>query len=116
MICVNCGQSAATPIDPNTDPVFVARKGYYRASTVDALKTPPTSPMALIAAEHTAQLNTAQAEQVFSKAEEHELLFQDVDLGPDDTGHERPAIDVLSCTTTMEGRYRHWLALGRVAA
>jgi len=102
MTCVNCGQSAATPINPNTDPVFVARKGYYRASTVDALKTPPTAPMALIAAEHTAQLNTAQAEQVFSKAEEHELLFQDVDLGRDDTGHERPAIDVLSCTTTME--------------
>lgn len=100
--CVNCGQPAAMPIDPDTDKVFVARKGYYRASTVDALKDPPTAPMALIAAEHTAQLNTAQAEQVFSKAEEHELLFQDVDLGYDETGHERPAIDVLSCTTTME--------------
>jgi Lhr-like helicase len=100
--CVNCGQSTATPIDPNTDNVFVARKGYYRASTVDALKVPPTAPMALIAAEHTAQLNTAQADEVFSKAEEHELLFQDVDLGDDGTGHDRPAIDVLSCTTTME--------------
>lgn len=100
--CVNCGQSSAVPIDPNSDPVFVARKGYYRASTVDALRTPPTAPMVLIAAEHTAQLNTAQADEVFSKAEEHELLFQDVDLGPDDTGRERPAIDVLSCTTTME--------------
>ena len=58
--------------------------------------------MALIAAEHTAQLNTAQADEVFSKAEEHELLFQDVDLGADETGRERPAINVLSCTTTME--------------
>ncbi|MES0875434.1 DUF1998 domain-containing protein [Sinimarinibacterium thermocellulolyticum] len=58
--------------------------------------------MALIAAEHTAQLNAAQADEVFSKAEEHELLFQDVDLGDDGTGHDRPAIDVLSCTTTME--------------
>ena len=100
--CVNCGQDTATPIDPDTDPVFVARKGYYRASTIDALRTPPTPPMALIAAEHTAQLNTAQASEVFSKAEEHELLFQDVDLGPGETGRERPAIDVLSCTTTME--------------
>jgi hypothetical protein len=89
-------------IDPDTDKVFVARKGYYRASTVDALKVPPLPPMALIAAEHTAQLNTAQADEVFSKAEEHELLFQDVDLGVDSTGHDRPAIDVLSCTTTME--------------
>jgi ATP-dependent helicase YprA (DUF1998 family) len=100
--CVNCGQDTAAPIDPDQDPVFVARKGYYRASTIEALRTPPTPPMALIAAEHTAQLNTAQADQVFSKAEEHELLFQDVDLGPEDTGRERPAIDVLSCTTTME--------------
>jgi len=46
----------ATPIDPEKDPVFVARKGYYRASTLDALRTPPMPPMALIAAEHTAQL------------------------------------------------------------
>ena len=101
--CVNCGQETAAPIDPNTDPVFVARKGYYRASTLDALRTPPTPPMAFIAAEHTAQLNTAQADEVFSKAEEHEILFQDVDLGPEEgTGRERPAIDILSCTTTME--------------
>jgi hypothetical protein len=100
--CVNCGQDTAAPIDPDKDPVFVARKGYYRASTIDALRQPPVAPMALIAAEHTAQLNTAQADEVFSKAEEHELLFQDVDLGPEDTGRERPAIDVLSCTTTME--------------
>lgn len=100
--CVNCGQDTAVPIDPDSDPVFVARKGYYRASTVEALRTPPIAPMALIAAEHTAQLNTAQASEVFSKAEEHELLFQDVDLGTDETGRERPAIDVLSCTTTME--------------
>ena len=100
--CVNCGQDNASRIDPDTDSVFVARKGYYRASTLDALQTPPVPPMALIAAEHTAQLNTAQADEVFSVAEEHELLFQDVDLGPEDTGRERPAIDVLSCTTTME--------------
>lgn len=102
MTCVNCAQDTAVPIAPDSDPVFVARKGYYRASTVEALRAPPTPPMALIAAEHTAQLNTAQAEEVFSKAEEHELLFQDVDLGPEQTGRDRPAIDVLSCTTTME--------------
>jgi ATP-dependent helicase YprA (DUF1998 family) len=100
--CVNCGEEAAIRIDPDTDQVFKARKGYYRASTVRALQNPPVSPMALIAAEHTAQLNTAQAEDVFSKAEEHELLFQDVDLGLDAEGRERPSIDVLSCTTTME--------------
>jgi len=100
--CANCGQDTAVPVDPDTDPVFGARKGYYRASTIAALRTPPVPPVALIAAEHTAQLNSAQAAEVFSRAEEHELLFQDVDLGPDDDGRERPSIDVLSCTTTME--------------
>ena len=100
--CVNCGRDAAEPINPDTDPVFAARKGYYRASTLAALASPPIPPMALIAAEHTAQVNTAQADEIFSKAEEYEILFQDVDLGPGDTGRERPAIDVLSCTTTME--------------
>lgn len=100
--CVNCGEDTAARIDPDSDKVFAARKGYYRASTVDALRSPPTAPMVLIAAEHTAQLNTAQTVEAFSKAEEHELLFQDVDLGPEETGRERTAIDVLSCTTTME--------------
>ena len=101
--CVNCGREAAQPIDPNTDPVFVARKGYYRSSTMAALKEPPTPPMALIAAEHTAQVNTAQADEIFSKAEENEILFQDVDFRARTTlVRERPAIDVLSCTTTME--------------
>ena len=100
--CVNCGLDTAIPIDPDCDNVFVARNGYYRASTLDALRTPPTTPIAIIAAEHTAQLNTAQADEVFSKAEENKLLFQDVDLGPEKTGRDRPAIDVLSCTTSME--------------
>jgi ATP-dependent helicase YprA (DUF1998 family) len=102
LTCVNCGQDNATPIDPDTDSVFKARKGYYRASTLDVLKDPPIAPLALIAAEHTAQLNNAQSQEVFSKAEENELLFQDVDLGLDESQRERPAIDVLSCTTTME--------------
>ena len=100
--CVNCSQDAASPIDPDHDPVFMARKWYYRASTIEALRTPPKKPLALIAAEHTAQLSAALSDEVFSKAEEHELLFQDVDLGPDERGRDRPAIDVLSCTTTME--------------
>ncbi len=100
--CVNCGKESAVLIDPDNDRVFSARKGFYRESTVGALQKPPVSPVVLIAAEHTAQLNSAHSDQIFSKAEENELLFQDVDLGIDDKGLERPAIDVLSCTTTME--------------
>ena len=68
-------------IDPSADPVFAARKGYYRSSSVRALAEPPEAPLSIIAAEHTAQIGAAQANEVFSKAEEHELLFQDVDLG-----------------------------------
>lgn len=96
-ICINCNQSTAVRIDPDTDKVFKARKWYYRSSTIEALQEPSISPLALIAAEHTAQLNASLSDKIFSNAEEHELLFQDVDLGQD-----RPAVDVLSCTTTME--------------
>src|SRR4029077_13548692 len=101
--CVACGRDRVAEIDPEDDPVFAARKGYYRASSVRALAAQPEAPMAVIAAEHTAQLNAAQSDEVFSKAEEHELLFQDVEIGIPGPG-EQPevAIDVLSCTTTME--------------
>ncbi|HEU4648845.1 MAG TPA: DEAD/DEAH box helicase [Gemmatimonadales bacterium] len=99
-LCGRCGSTDVQPLDPDTDPVFAARKGYYRRSAVDALGGVP--PLALIAAEHTAQIGAAQANEIYSRAEEHELLFQDVALGPDERGRERPAIDVLSCTTTME--------------
>ncbi|WP_395110609.1 DEAD/DEAH box helicase [Actinomadura sp. SCN-SB] len=100
--CINCGASQVRTLDPADDPVFRARKGYYRASSERALKNPPEPPMSIIAAEHTAQLNAAQSSEVFSKAEEHELLFQDVDLGSRPGDPPRAAIDVLSCTTTME--------------
>jgi ATP-dependent helicase YprA (DUF1998 family) len=101
--CVNCGAPQVRTLDPAADPVFRARKGYYRASAERALASPPETPMSIIAAEHTAQLNAAQSGAVFSTAEEHELLFQDVDLGLPRPGEPpRAAIDVLSCTTTME--------------
>lgn len=101
--CINCGHDRVVRVDPDTDVVFAARKGYYRGSSIRALADPPERPMAIIAAEHTAQLNAAQSDEVFSKAEEHELLFQDVDLGiPAPGAQRRAAIDLLSCTTTME--------------
>lgn len=81
-----------------TDKVFRTRKHYYRDSTERALAPTHDGPiMSIVAAEHTAQLNEARDGAVFSKAEENELLFQDIDLFA-----PRPAIDVLSCTTTME--------------
>jgi Lhr-like helicase len=102
-VCTNCRRDRVVAIEPDNDPVFTARKGYYRGSSVRALSDPPSPPMAIVAAEHTAQLNAAQSDEVFSKAEEHELLFQDVNIALPTPG-QRPsaAIDVLSCTTTME--------------
>ncbi|HMT03693.1 MAG TPA: helicase-related protein, partial [Burkholderiales bacterium] len=98
-MCISCGNFTSEEIDVITDPVFIARKQYYRSSTLNALKNPPEIPFSLIAAEHTAQLNSPQNSQIFSIAEKYELLFQDVNISLDDHEH---AIDVLSCTTTME--------------
>ena len=102
--CTVCGRpDTVVVIDPDSDPVFAARKGYYRASSLRALGPMQEPPVALIAAEHTAQLNAAQADEVFSRAEQYELLFQDVDIGLPAPGEQpRTAIDVLSSTTTME--------------
>jgi len=102
-ICVSCGAGNVRPLQPDSDEVFKARKGYYRASAKRALATPPGEVMSIVAAEHTAQLNSSQTYDVFSKAEMYELLFQDVNIGVPAPG-EQPevAIDLLSCTTTME--------------
>ncbi|MBT6716771.1 MAG: hypothetical protein HOB18_03880 [Nitrospina sp.] len=96
--CINCGKESAQIIDPDTDPTFSAKKAYYRKATLDLLKL-NIRPVTLIAAEHTAQLNAPHSDVTFAKGEENELLFQDVDLGLPDN---RFAIDVISCTTTME--------------
>ena len=102
MHCLDCGSEQVGALNPATDPVFLARKGYYRRPVMAALAEPPQEPMAIIAAEHTAQLNAPQNEDVFSKAEENELLFQDVAPALGRKAHRATAIDVLSCTTTME--------------
>lgn len=100
--CLDCGSSDVAVLDPDSDEVFIARKGYYRKPVMEALQDPPIPPMALIAGEHTAQLNAPQSEDVFSKAEENELLFQDVELKWRGRTLRPTAIDVLSSTTTME--------------
>lgn len=99
--CINCREAKVRVLDPETDEVFQARKGYYRASASRALKTLDDPPMAIVAAEHTAQLGASQSDAVFSRAEEYELLFQDINIELPGAP-ERAAIDVLSCTTTME--------------
>lgn len=99
--CLDCESTSIHPLDPEHDPVFLARKGYYRRPVIAALRQ-SEQPMALIAAEHTAQLNSPQNEDVFSKAEENELLFQDVLPSTGRSAARTAAVDVLSSTTTME--------------
>lgn len=101
--CISCRKDRVRVLNPHTDEVFQARKGYYRASAERAMENPPKPPISIIAREHTAQLNTSQSDEVFSRAEQYELLFQDVNVSlPGQADQEQPAIDVLSCTTTME--------------
>ena len=100
--CPQCSTMGLERIDPNSDPVFKTRKGYYRSSAAKALATGETDAVSIIAAEHTAQLNAANRNEVFSRAERYEMLFQDIDLGGVGSIDGDTAIDVLSCTTTME--------------
>jgi helicase-like protein len=100
--CLDCGSSEIERFDPNTDRVFIARRGFYRDPVSQALDQSEPNFLSLIAAEHTAQLNAAQPEDVFSEAEKHEVRFQDINLAWRDTDAREPAIDVLSSTTTME--------------
>lgn len=100
--CLDCRAPTIQMFDPVSDPVFVARRGFYRGPVAAALEQSEPNFISLIAAEHTAQLNAAQPEDVFSQAERHEVRFQDINLAWRDTDEREPAIDVLSSTTTME--------------
>lgn len=101
--CIECHSQDVRAFSPNDDPVFNARKGYYRRPVIDALTCAAPSLMSLIAAEHTAQLNAARPDVAFSPAEQHEMEFQDIDLAWRDVDQNKEAsVDVLSSTTTME--------------
>lgn len=101
-VCISCRTPHPPIIEPDTDPVFKARKGFYRTPTIEALADSRRAPLTLQAAEHTAQLNSAESTDVFSRAEIYELLFQDVEIPAPDGGASETAIDLLSSTTTME--------------
>jgi len=81
-----------------TDPHLLARGRLLRDPCVRVFKGEQT-PFVVRAEEHSAQLTTKDQVDIFSKAEQYELLFQDILLG--NSPDEQP-VDILSCTTTME--------------
>ena len=95
--CPRCGGADVIEFDPNTDAYVQSRKGFWR-DPVKAAHDGKTLPRLLSAEEHTAQLSHKEATSGWVKTEEYELRFQDVLADP----KNKPAVDVLSCTTTME--------------
>jgi ATP-dependent helicase YprA (DUF1998 family) len=92
--CAKCGQKELEARPPD-HPYMRARKDFFREPLRAVLKG--QRPVHITAEEHTAQLSQRDAGVVYATTEEFELRFQDVPLGKD-----KPAVDVLSCTTTME--------------
>ena len=100
-ICPECGSihslQRLTADNPMVYDVFMARMGFFRG---DVQKN-SRDLRPFVAEEHTAAIGAIDAQDAFSRAEWHEMRFQDLDVnGP---GGERGGIvDILSCTTTME--------------
>ncbi|UQA57434.1 DEAD/DEAH box helicase [Polyangium aurulentum] len=97
--CVHCGTARSVEQLLEGSPArrkFEKRKGFYRAPV---LVRSETSSLPLVAREHSAAL-TGVTGDVQSRAERHELAFQDITS--EQIEGMRSPIDVLSCTTTME--------------
>src|SRR6266566_364964 len=92
---LHCGSSHIIPL-PGQDPSLRARTDFYREPIRQVAEGVHT-PTHLTAEEHTAQLSYRDTQQVSATTEQYELRFQDIGITA-----ERPAIDILSCTTTME--------------
>lgn len=86
-------------VDP-PDKVLSARKDLFR-HPANQVRKADRRPYTLRAEEHTAQLNAWSPGEMLDRAERYELLFQDILVGSDEEPVPK-AIDVLSCTTTME--------------
>lgn len=92
--CGNCQDKRLEPRPPEHE-YMSSRKGFFREPLRAVLRG--ERPVHITAEEHTAQLSQRDAGVVYATTEEFELRFQDVPLGPD-----KPPVDILSCTTTME--------------
>ncbi len=93
--CAACGLDRVIEVDPAQDAYLRARKAFWRDPVERSLNGQST-PMILDVQEHTAQLGYRDLGDFEATTESYERRFRDI-LLPDEV-----AIDVLSCTTTME--------------
>lgn len=93
--CPNCISPNASLVSPNATSYLRARKGFWRDPVAKAV-TGMLSPMNIDVQEHSAQLSYKDASNPSPTNEIFERQFRDI-LRPGER-----AVDVLSCTTTME--------------
>lgn len=93
--CAACGKESVLTVDPDSDPYLRARKDFWR-KPVERVLGGVDRPQTLDVQEHTAQLAYRDTGDIESTTESFERRFRDILI---DDEH---AIDVLSCTTTME--------------
>ena len=107
--CISCGYEHLTVYDPEIS-IFEQRieSPWRRPAKTAIISSYDDLAITVIRAEeHTAQINTAKdEEEMYTSAEEFELLFQDVPFSvpeeDDAWTFVQSPVDVLSCTTTME--------------
>ena len=107
--CINCGYNDLIEYDPEIS-IFKQRiESPWRTPARKAIDSSyeKLAITVIRAEEHTAQINTAKdEEEMYTSAEEFELLFQDVPFTvpeeDDAWTFVQSPVDILSCTTTME--------------
>ena len=93
--CAACGLQRVRQVRPGADEYMRARKSFWR-DPVERVLNGTEIPMTIDVEEHTAQLGYRDLQDLEATTERYERRFRDILLA----GEE--AIDVLSCTTTME--------------
>ena len=94
--CEQCGGDIEKVA--SDDMYLTGRKELYRNPCKDILKG-IRKPFTLRSEEHSAQISSKDASDIFSPSERYELLFQDIMIS--ENTNEQP-VDILSSTTTME--------------
>ena len=90
--CINCLSDEIEILSPEST-ILDSEKGFWRSPIIN--KNEKISNLTV--EEHTAQLSQKDPKVALATTEEYELRFQDIILNDLDG-----AVDVLSCTTTME--------------